>query len=296
MNRIRTAVIAIVFVALMALASGCSTVSTQPDEVALHYKGGAISSQKFANCVDASDRNFDGPGDGHYVYPKGQRTFSFTGAEGSERGPMPVTTGSQEVLIPGFVTFTLNTDCETLRKFHEKIGNKYKAYKDGGGWDDFLNDYIAVPLSSTLNEAATSIETPEGGDKNQNWYLLYTDAQTQRAFEAFVKDNLPAEIEQTLGEDFITVNAVSISKPAVDDALKKSLAGVEQARLDNEAQKQKNETALTQYKTIGECLKTGLGQQQCTLIFLAQTGADIPFLPLPEGGDINYESGAPPAE
>jgi hypothetical protein len=148
-------------------------------------------------------------------------------------------------------------------------------------------------LSSTLNEAATSIQTPEGGDKNQNWYLLYTDAATQRAFETFVKDNLPAEIEQTLGEDFITVNAVSISKPAVDDALKKSLAGVEQARLDNEAQKQKNETALTQYKTIGECLKTGLGQQQCTLIFLAQTGADIPFLPLPEGGDINYGATTP---
>jgi len=271
------------------MASGCSTVSTDSDEAAVVYNGGEFSSKTFQGCVDSSTREYNGPGDTSYIYPKGQRTFSFTGKEGSESGPIPVTTGSQEVTVPGFVTFTLNTDCETLREFHERIGNKYKAYKDGGGWDDFLNDYIAIPLSATLNEAAGAIQTPEGQSADQNWYRLYTNADVQKAFEEYIKENLPAEIEQTLGEEFISVNEVSISKPGIDDTLKEALAQKEEARLENEAQKQRNTTALTQYETLKDCLATGIGQQACTLIFLSQNGADIPFLPVPQGGAINFQ-------
>ena len=184
MKRIIAGIIAAVFMAITVGA--CSSVSTEPDEVALHYKDGPFSSKKFANCVDASKRNVDGPGDAHYIYPKGQRTFSFTGKEGSESDPIAVTTGSQEVDIAGFVTFTLNTDCDTLKDFHEKVGMKYKAYKGGGGWDDFLNDYIYVPLNATLNEAAAAIDTPKGQTVDQNWYLLYTDADAQHQFEQYV--------------------------------------------------------------------------------------------------------------
>lgn len=279
------------FVALTMVMSmsSCSNVSTEPDEVALHYKDGAFSSKKFDSCVEPSDRQFNGPGDQHYIYPANQRTFSFTGAEGSERGPMSVTTGSQEVEIPGFITFTLNTDCDTLRKFHETIGMKYKAYKDGGGWDDFLNDYIAIPLDSVLNKAAGSITPPEGQTRDQNWYALYTQAETQNEFEQYVVENLPDEIEKTLGEEFIKVNDVSIAKPKISDTLKEGLAAKEKARLDNEAQKSRNETVRTQYDTIRDCLDTGIGQQACTLIFLSQNGADIPFLPVPQGGAVNFQ-------
>lgn len=291
MNRIIKIVAALIAVVMLSISmSSCSSVSTEPDEVALHYSGGSFSSKSFKGCVESSNREFNGPGDGHYIYPKGQRTFSFTGAEGSERGPIAVTTGSQEVSIPGFVTFTLNTDCKTLREFHEKVGNKYKAYKDGGGWDDFLNDYIAIPLSATLNKAAGAITTPEGVTADQNWYRLYTNAETQNEFEAYVKENLPEEIEQTLGEKFITVNEVAISKPGISDTLKDSLAEKEKARLDNEAQRERNAQVRTQYDTIKDCLETGLDKQSCTLIFLSQNGADIPFLPVPQGGAVNYQS------
>lgn len=293
MNRIKTILISAFAIAMLFVMSGCSSVSTEPDQVALHYSGGSFSSKKFKGCVDASNREWDGPGDAHYVYPKGQRTFSFTGAKGSEQGPVNVTTGSQEVGVGGFVTFTLNTDCKTLREFHEKVGKKYGAYEDGGGWGDFLADYIAVPLNATMNEAAGSITTPEGQSADQNWYLLYTKATVQKEFEKYVKDNLPDEIEATLGEKFITVNEVSISKPTVSDTLKDSLASVEEVRLENEAQKQRNSKALTQYKTLSECLATGIGEQACTLIFLSQNGANIPFLPVPQGGAVNYQAPAP---
>ena len=287
--RFKSIVLAIVAVALVVLTAGCSTVSTEPDEVALHYSGGSFSSKNFKDCVDASNRNYDGPGDAHYIYPKGKRTFSFTGAEGSEQDPVDVTTGSQEVSVGGFVTFTLNTECKVLREFHETVGLKYKAYKDGGGWDDFLNDYISVPLDATLNEAAAGITLPEGVSRDQAWQVLYNDPVAQDEFEEYVKENLPTEIEQTLGKNFITVQEVSIKKPNISGDLKESLAAKEKARLDDEAQKQRNAQVRTQYDTIKDCLATGLDRQSCTLIFLSQNGADIPFLPVPQGGSINFQ-------
>lgn len=293
MNRLFKTVIAALIVGAMMFMTGCSSISTEPDEVALHYSGGSFSSKSFKGCVDSSSREFDGPGDNHYVYPKGQRTFSFTGAEGSERGPINVTTGSQEVSVPGFVTFTLSTDCETLREFHEKVGNKYQAYKGGNdnrGWNDFLNDYVAVPLDSTLNKAAGAITLPEGVSQDQAWQALYTSADAQKEFESYVKENLPDEIEATLGSQYITVNAVSIAKPTVSDALKGALSQKEEARLENEAQKEKNAQVRTQFDTVKDCLNTGLDEQSCTLIFLSQSGADIPFLPVPQGGAVNFSS------
>lgn len=276
---------------LLPVFSACSTVSTEPDEVALHYSGGEFSSKKFQNCVDASKRERNGPGDTYYVYPKGQRTFSFTGKDGSESEPIAVTTGSQEVSVGGFLTFTLNTDCDTLREFHERIGKKYEAYKDGKdgkGWEEFLNDYIAVPLNATLNNAAGAIKTPAGASVEQNWYLLYTSDATRKEFEKYVKENLPDEIESTLGDKFITVGEVSIAKPTISKELKSSLAKKEQARLENDAQKEQNEKVRTQYDTIKDCLRTGLSEASCTLIFLSQNGAEIPFVPVPQGGNITY--------
>lgn len=283
-------ILAGLFLAL-PIFSACSTVSTEPDEVALHYSGGEFSSKKFQACVDASSRDRSGPGESYYVYPKGQRTFSFTGKQGAESNPIAVTTGSQEVLVGGFVTFTLNTDCKALREFHEKVGKKYEAYKDGKdgkGWREFLNDYIYVPLNATLNNAAGAIKVPAGASAEQNWYLLYTSDATRKDFEKYVKENLPDEIKSTLGENFITVNAVSISKPDISDGLKASLSKKEQARLENDAQKQQNEKVRTQFDTIRDCLATGLDKQSCTLIYLSQNGGNIPFVPVPQGGSVNY--------
>lgn len=278
---IKRIIVGLMALAMIVVMSSCSSVSTEPDEVALHYSGGSFSSKNFEGCIDSSNREFNGPGDTHYTYPANQRTFSFTGKEGSEAGPIAVTTkDGQEVLVPGFVTFTLDTDCKTLREFHENIGMKYKAYKDGGGWDSFLNDYIYTPLDSAMNKAA--LEAP-------GWYPLYSNSEVQGIFEQAVKETLPDEVTKALGEDFITVNAVQISKPTVSDELKSGLSKKEEARLQNEAQKELNQKVRTQYDTIKDCLATGLDRQNCTLIFLSQNGADIPFLPIPQGGAVNYQ-------
>lgn len=278
-KRILIAIVAILSVFAM---SSCSSVSTEPDEVAVHYAGGSFSSKNFKGCVDTSTREYNGPGDNHYVYPAGQRTFSFTGAEGSERGPIAVTTkDGQEVLVPGFVTFTLKTDCDTLRDFHETIGMKYKAYKDGGGWDDFLNDYVNTPLDSAMNKASLDAD---------GWYALYSNSSVQAKFEEDVKASLPDEVTKALGEDFITINAVQISKPTVGEGLKEGLSAKEEARLQNDAQKERNAIARTKYDSMRDCRQSGLSEQACLTIYLAESGK-IPFYPIPQGGAINVQPG-----
>lgn len=261
---------------LMAL-TGCSTVSTQPDEVGVHYKDGPFSSKTFADCVPASKRQMNGPGDAHYIYPAGQRTFSFTGRKGSEIDPITVTTkDGQNLSVPGFVTFSLKTDCETLREFHEKVGMKYGAYKDGGGWDAFLSDYIAVPLTSAMNKASLA-----GG-----WYELYSSSEVQAKFEEYVKDNLPTEVTKALGEDFIKIHAVQISKPQPSEKLTDALALAEEAKLADKAQREKNAVARTKYDSLRDCRNAGLSEQACVTIYLADSGK-IPFYPVTTGGAIN---------
>ena len=55
-----------------------STASTGPDQVSLHYKGGAFTSKRFSDCIAPSTRVFDGPGDGHFAYPRRRATSSST--------------------------------------------------------------------------------------------------------------------------------------------------------------------------------------------------------------------------
>nr|BFE87927.1 hypothetical protein GCM10020093_105280 [Planobispora longispora] len=128
-------------VVFSVLLSACSRVSTQPDEIILHYAGGVFEPIEFERCVNpSSGATLLGPGDTAYSYPFGQRTFDFSGAEDAESKPLTVVSKDNvEMKVSGVATFTLNTECKTLQQFHEKIGLKFRAYyeegspRDGGG-------------------------------------------------------------------------------------------------------------------------------------------------------------------
>lgn len=266
--RIRTATLAVAAVATLA---GCSSVSTAPDEQALHYEEGPTSAKDFQNCVTPSSRTLDDFGDKHFVYPAGQRTYSFTGRKGAESDAVSVKTAdSQELAVPGFVTFELTEDCDKLRIFHEQIGAKYRAY-EAQGWSEFLNDYVAVPLNSTMDKAGL----------RENWRTLYSSSEAQTEFEEYVKENLPAEVKAAVGDDFLTIKAVSIETPVPHEDLLSGLRAKEKAVLDNEAQKERNETAATKYDGYRDCLAV-LSESACVMLNLAESG-DIPFYPIPQG-------------
>lgn len=228
---------------LVLIVARPSSISTGPDQVALHYKGGAFSSKKFSDCIAPSNREFDGPGDLHYAYPASQTNFVFD-AEGGDSAPITfVTKDGIEMTVEGVTNFLLNTSCEqvdiggqqyaggALQRFHELIGNRYNAYMtaDGGrsdGWRQMLNVYIFRPLDTATDRAGQQYTYAE----------LYTDPNKKAQWERDVLDQLPDLVNrQTDGDTEFFLNfAVTFQKPeppqSIKDELVKQQAAVAKAR------------------------------------------------------------------
>jgi hypothetical protein len=220
-----------------------STASTGPDQIALHYKGGAFTSERFSDCIPASKRVFDGPGDGHFSYPRSQTNFVFD-AVGGDAGPVTfVTKDGIEMTVEGVANFLLNTNCNTLeidgttypggalQRFHELIGKRYVAYmtEDGlrsDGWRQMLAIYIGRPLDTAIDRAGQSYTYAE----------LYTDPIKKAEWEQSVLDQLPGLVDrQTDGDiSFFESFAITLQKPeppqSIKDELVKQQAAVAAAR------------------------------------------------------------------
>jgi hypothetical protein len=236
-----------------------STASTGPDQVALHYKGGAFTSKRFSDCIAPSNRVFDGPGDGHFAYPASQTNFVFDSGEG-DGGPITfVTKDGIEMTVEGVANFLLNTDCSPteiggvtfeggpLQRFHELIGNRYAAYMtDDGfrsdGWRQMLSVYIARPLDTAIDHAGQAYTYAE----------LYTDPGKKAAWEASVLEQLPGLVDrQTDGETQFFLNfAITLQKPeppqSIKDELIKQQAAVAAARAAQAEAEAREAAALAQ--------------------------------------------------
>jgi hypothetical protein len=228
---------------LLLLVARPSSISTGPDQVALHYKGGAFSSKKFSDCVAPSNREFDGPGDFHFAYPASQTNFVFDAQDG-DSGPITfVTKDGIEMTVEGVTNFLLNTSCEpieigqttytggALQRFHELIGNRYSAYMTSNGarsdgWRQMLNVYIFRPLDTATDRAG----------QNYTYAELYTDPNKKAQWERDVLSQLPDLVNrQTDGDtEFFQNFAVTFQKPeppqSIKDELVKQQAAVAKAK------------------------------------------------------------------
>lgn len=207
---------AVAFLAVIALA-GCTRVSTEPDQTAIHYEGGPLSSKKYASVVAPSHRDTFGPGDSIYLYPTGQRSFDATGGPGAEHAPYTSSSkDSVELATPLSVTFELKTDAPTLRKFHELIGIKYQAFYDEGtkdatgistGWGNVLNFYIGQSIDQTVDRVLATYE----------WRSAYGDASVRNAIQAAIQQELPtavsAKMQATDVGGFFQNFAVQVQRP-----------------------------------------------------------------------------------
>jgi hypothetical protein len=224
--------------------TGCSIASTDPQHVALHYTDGPFSDKKFEYCVGSGTRDTGGAADDNFYYPSGQRTFTFSKAQGSDSGPLDVNTagGQIQLIQEGQITFTLNTDCTEykdaqgkvwpggrLQKFHETIGAKMNAYtededKDAGdGWGKFLNEYIGAVINKAVDNE---------GQKYQ-WMDLYGKADVRGQWEKDVKGTIPSLVKAQLGDDLIVVNNVQLQTPQVPDGIKQEMQNQQAAVLRN---------------------------------------------------------------
>jgi len=144
------------------------------------------------------------PGDSHYYYPAGQRTYKFAGADEDEAkalgadGPaIKVVKDNITLMLSGTVTFSLNTDCDVLKKFHQQIGVKKWGEKkkaawisDGGdesyyGWDAMLDVYIEQPLQRAATDALLA---------EQKTYLDLYNGSGRAEFEQAIQADLPGSV------------------------------------------------------------------------------------------------------
>jgi len=232
-------------------ATGCATSSNPADLKSVHYSGGATQAKKFKDCLDPSTRSGYDPGDSFYAYPVRQIVYNAAQDKGSERGRFTVVSqDNAELYVPVQLTFRLDTECKSLRAFHEAIGSRYKAYITSGdsadypsGWVDLLNDVIGKPLDTTLDRVA----------QQYPWREVWNDPKVKAEMEATVSENIEALVNRQAGGDFFKDFTVLLSKPdpvnpALVDAIAQEQAGIAQANADKAKAEADAETATAKAK------------------------------------------------
>lgn len=208
--------IALLLLPVVAVA-GCTSVSTEPDQKALHYEGGAIQDKKFKSVVEPSKKEFFGPGDKTYVYPVGQRSYDATGGPGAEHAPYTSSSkDSVELATPLSVTFELRTDDGTLRRFHEKIGIKYRAYYEENtqdptgispGWRKVLDFYMGQSIDTTVDRVLAGYA----------WRDAYGNAAVRNEIQNAIQTELPSSVSTKMQAvdigGYFTSFAVQVQRP-----------------------------------------------------------------------------------
>jgi hypothetical protein len=270
--------------------AGCTVVNTAPDEVALHYSGGSLSSQTFENCVTSGVREVDGPGDFHYYYPQGQRDFKFSTDEGSDFGPLTSSTNdSVELVVKGIVTFTVNTSCDKftdsdgrewpggkLQKFHETLGKKshVPGVDDNGvgdGWKAFLGKYVKDVVDRTVDLESSKL----------SYSGLYNDASVRAKWEESVVGSIASQVEGLMGSDYVKINKVVLQKPDLPESLKNELVNAEAARLRGSTANIDQENA----KKFGS-MEAYIEYQSKVTVNKAIAEGKVQVLPVPYGSPV----------
>lgn len=291
MKRTRVPAVAAAIAAAALVVSGCSGMSTRPDEIGLVYNAGPISSTEFDICVPPSNREWDGPSDEHFAYPFGQRTFDFSGAEGADSAAITVVSADNVTMtVKGVATFALNSQCEVLREFHERIGLKFSAWMEDGqttsGWSQMLNIYLKQPLDKAMDAVSKEHEYKE----------LYSDPAVKEQWEEKVGDLVTRFVADQAGGSFFCQPsyagtgecgdlALTIQAPTPPENIQEALTAEQQAVAENNAQKERNETARTRYDSFADC-KEILSEENCVLLHGIDSGK-VTVIPVPSGAGIN---------
>jgi hypothetical protein len=265
--------------------TACSSVSTNADQQGLSYDAGSFSSTAFQNCVKPGSRDWSGPGDTGYVYPAGTRTYTFD--DPGDRGAIDIADkDGQPLTVAGILTFTLPSDCDTVREFHERIGLKYGASSDGvEQWGELLDDYLGQPLRSAMRDAAAGY----------GWRQLYSDAASRTEWENKVKGLLPEYVKDLAQGDYFTGFTLLAQVPQPGPGLLGQIEeqNAQAERLNTiEAQKVAQAAELAQIQQLVQILgPEGYVAYRNQLQCEQNTDSCVPFLPLPQGSDLNVSTG-----
>lgn len=268
-------------IALPVLAA-CATASPAPDQEAVRYDSPPFQGTSFAECVNAGGYNMAAPWSGadFYDYPAGQRTYTFTGdGKGADAPAFKANTSDGvEMTVSGVVGFRLNTDCASLRSFHENVGLKFAAAMDGAdtseGWQKMLNTYLGASIQRAVNDATQA----------RTWRALYSDPKTKTEWEADVKNKLPTYVKQAMGGAYFDAFAPTIQKPDIPNDLADALRAAQVAVQQNDAQKKRNEQVQSELESI-RALVAVLGPEGYNTYQAIKDGK-VTVLPIPQGSSV----------
>jgi regulator of protease activity HflC (stomatin/prohibitin superfamily) len=184
----------IVVLALLSTLAG-SAKKTPQDRIGISYGGGPIEGQHFQNVRRPGSSLFlNGFADKLYLYPVTQRNYiiSKRADEGDVKGEDSVTAPSKDRIPVTFqvaVYFKLNTD--RLRKFHEQIGLKYRAWTESG-WERMLHDSFRQQIEFALQQEARTYDIAD----------VYAKSDVLGAIQAKIGSVLKENVSDILGDEF----------------------------------------------------------------------------------------------
>lgn len=268
-------------VAMLALVTACSTVSTSASEIALQYGGGTWDSANFAQCHSSGFKSTtQSPSDSYKYYPIGQRDFSFGDAKGLDSAALAATTkDTQAIKVTGTVKFMMNISCRefkdptgktwpggTVQYFHELYGDKDHAYNDEGGqaygenWSKMLRQYMGFAVDREVDDGSIQLTLNE----------LVTSDVKKDDWENAVQEALPETLKKmTGGVEIFKVTEVLLQRPGVSqkfaDAQAEKAAAVvraEAVKIDQQAAKDfpgglPAYQAYLQQQAVNEAIKSG---------------------------------------
>jgi regulator of protease activity HflC (stomatin/prohibitin superfamily) len=258
-------VVAAIFAALAM--TGCS-VAANSDEIYVHKGGGIVEAPDPKGCVATASRELEKPGDSYFAYPANQRTYKFTGSQDDDGQPFSVVSkDGQTLTVRGALSFNLNTNCDVLQRFHDKIGNRYHAYMENGqtteGWSKMLNIYLRPALDSTLDRVA----------KQYGWNELRSNPAIKAELDKAVNESVRALVNQQFegNDEFFVGYSALIQQPDADPAL---VDAVKQNEI-SKAQAQATETKATADAKAAEAAAKAQVAQKNAELTVAQKEALI---------------------
>jgi regulator of protease activity HflC (stomatin/prohibitin superfamily) len=212
-----------------------SSVSTGPNEVALHIGGGPIEDATIKKCVPASTHeNFNSPGDEYIRYSTSQRDWDATGQGGSDMGAYHVVSKDNvEMQIPIIVRFYQITDCETLTAFYNNLGQRYNASinEDGSGsegWQIMIRKIVADPVDVELGRIA----------QEYDWTVIRNDPKVRTLIADTLRQEITGLVDSNAQGHYFENFSVLVKKPEpTDPELIKEINGAQAAKYEAEAAK-----------------------------------------------------------
>ena len=181
-------VLPLLMIILFAL-SGCGIESSEVNQACLIYSGGLIEDQEFQEVLQPGVTSKSvGVGSTKHCYPNDQRSW----VSDQDAPAIEVTTGDEVRMdVPYQLYFTLNTETEVLREFHERIGLKTDATTPQG-WQAMLNTYFGPSIDKVMDRVALQFE----------WRDLRSDEDVRRQFQQQVVSGLRNEVRDVIGGDY----------------------------------------------------------------------------------------------